>query len=146
MRRIAFLACVAAVSVLPVRSQQVAPPSAVAVGFRERGKVDVAADAPVTQDAPVWVSHEGELDKVGDGDWVLPPAMVLSPGKTEITVRDGSVTVPAEAGTTPTLTEPTDILNRAVFWADATRNVVVSNGEDGVDYVLAWKEIGRAHV
>ena len=140
MRRIAFLACVAAVSVLPVRSQQVAPPSAVSVGFRERGKVDVAADATVTQDAPVWVSHEGELDKVGGGDWVLPPAMVLSPGKTEITVRDGSVTVPAEAGTTPTLTEPTDILNRAVFWADATRNVVVSNGEDGVDYVLAWKD------
>ena len=112
----------------------------VTVGFRARGKVDVAADATVTQDAPVWVSHEGVLDKVGGGDWVLPPAMVLSPGQTEITVRDGSVTVPAEAGATPTLTEPTDILNKAVFWVDATRNVVVSNGEDGVDYVLAWKD------
>ena len=41
-------ACVAAVAVLPVRSQQVAPLLAVAVGFRERGKVDVAADATVT--------------------------------------------------------------------------------------------------
>ena len=140
MRRIAFLACVAAVSVLPVRSQQVAPLLAVAVGFRERGKVDVAADATVTQDAPVWVSHEGVLDKVGGGEWVLPPAMVLSPGKTEINVRDGSVTVPAEAGAAPVLTEPTAVLNKAAFWVDATRNLVTSNGEDGVDYVLTWKD------
>ena len=140
MRKIALLACVAAVAVLPARSQQVAALPAVTVGFRERGKVDVAADATVMQNVPVWVSHEGVLDKVGGGDWVLPPAMVLSPGKTEINVRDGSVTVPAEAGAAPTLTEPTDILNKAVFWADATRNVVVSNGEDGVGYVLAWKD------
>ena len=140
MRKIALLACVAAVAVFPVRSQQVAALPAVTVGFRERGKVDVAADATVTQDAPVWVSHEGVLDKVGGGDWVLPSAMVLSPSQTEINVRDGSVTVPAEAGAVPTLTEPTDILNKAVFWVDATRNVVVSNGENGVDYVLAWKD------
>ena len=113
----------------------------VTVGFRERGKVDVPTGTTVTQDAPVWVSHEGVLDKVGDGEWVLPSAMVLSPGKTEINVRDGSVTVPAEAGTAPTLTEPTDILNKAVFWVDATRNLVTSNGEDGVDYVLAWKDV-----
>ena len=112
----------------------------VAVGFRERGKVDVPAGTTATQSGAVWVSHEGVLDKVGGGDWVLPRAMVLSPGKTEINVRDGSVTVPAEAGAAPTLTEPTDILNKAVFWVDATRNVVVSNGEDGVDYVLAWKD------
>ncbi len=140
MRRFAFVACMAAVAVLSVWAQQVAPLPAVAVGFRERGKVDVAADATVTQDSPVWVSHEGTLDKVGGGEWVLPPTMVLSPGKTEINVRDGSVTVPAEAGTAPTLTEPTDILNKAVFWVDATRNLVTSNGEDGVDYVLAWKD------
>ena len=112
----------------------------VAVGFRERGKVDVPTGTTATQSGAVWVSHEGTLDKVGGGEWVLPRAMVLSPGKTEINVRDGSVTVPAEAGATPTLTEPTDILNKAVFWVDATRNVVVSNGEDGVDYVLAWKD------
>ena len=110
----------------------------VAVGFRERAKVDVAADATVTQDAPVWVSYEGVLDKVGGGDWVLPPAMVLSPGKTEINVRDGSVTIPADAGTVPVLTEPTAVLNKAAFWVDATRNLVTSNGEDGVDYVLTW--------
>ena len=112
----------------------------VVVGFRERAKVDVAADATVTQDAPVWVSYEGVLDKVGGGDWVLSPAMVLSPGKTEINVRDGSVTIPVDAGTAPVLTEPTAVLNTAVFWVDATRNVVTSNGEDGVTYALAWKD------
>ena len=112
----------------------------VAVGFRERAKVDVAADATVTQDAPVWVSYEGVLDKVGGGEWVLPSAKVLSPGKTEIVVRDGSVTIPADAGTAPVLTEPTAVLNKAVFWVDATRNLVTSNGEDGVTYVLAWKD------
>ena len=132
MRFIVF-ACVAGVAVHAVAES-------VAVGFRERGMVDVPAGTTATQSGAVWVSHEGTLDKVGGGEWVLLPAMVLSPGKTEINVRDGSVTVPAEAGAAPTLPEPTDILNKAVFWADATRNVVVSNGEDGVDYVLAWKD------
>jgi hypothetical protein len=66
--------------------------------------------------------------------------MVLSPGKTEINVRDGSVTIPADAGAAPVLTEPTAVLNKAAFWVDATRNLVTSNGEDGVDYVLTWKD------
>ena len=132
MKKIAFLAGVAVAAG--------ATAADVAVGFRERAKVDVAADATVTQDGAVWVSHEGVLDKVGAGEWVLPPAKVLSPGKTEIVVRDGSVTIPAGAGTAPTLTEPTDVLNKAVFWVDATRNVVTSNGEDGVTYALAWKD------
>ena len=132
MRFIVF-ACVAGIAAHAVAES-------VAVGFRERGKVDVPAGTTATQSGAVWVSHEGTLDKVGGGEWVLPPAMVLSPGKTEINVRDGSVTVPAEAGVAPTLTEPTDILNKAVFWVDATRNLVTSNGQDGVDYVLMWKD------
>ena len=111
------------------------------VGFRERGKVDVPTGTTVTQSGAVWVSHEGTLDKVGGGEWVLPPASVLSPEPLEVVVRDGSVTVPSEAGTAPALAEPTAILNKAAFWVDATRNVVVSNGADDVDYVLAWKDV-----
>ena len=50
----------------------------VVVGFRERAKVDVAADATVTQDAPVWVSYEGVLDKVGGGAFdILPKGTIL---------------------------------------------------------------------
>ena len=113
----------------------------VAVGFRERCKVDVPEGTTATQSGAVWISHDGTLDKVGGGEWVLPASAVLSPESQVIVVRDGSVTVPAGAGAAPALTEPTAIMNKAAFWVDATRNVVVSNGADGVDYVLEWKDV-----
>lgn len=112
---------------------------ALSVGFAERAVVDVPQGVSNQADV-VRVAHRGVLDKTGSGDWTLPLAFFQSLGETEIDVRSGSLTL-AALDAAPPMAEPTGVMGNAALWMDATRNVVVSNGADGVAYATTWKDV-----
>jgi len=90
----------------------------VIVGDGERTNVHVESDSVLQQNGAVWVQSGGVLDKTGKGDWTLPRGLIVTPSDTTINVRDGSVTIPADEGDTPTVETPTATLNKAALWID----------------------------
>ena len=92
------------------------------VGVYARTNMHVEAGAVCVQSDRVWIDPLGVLDKTGEGNWTLPRATLTHPDTATVNVRAGSVTIPAESGSAPTVEKPTSILNRAAFWFDPSVN------------------------
>ena len=92
------------------------------VGVYVRTNMHVEAGAEHVQSGRVWIDPLGVLDKTGEGNWTLPRATLAHPDTATVNVRAGSVTIPAESGSAPTVERPTSILNRAAFWFDPSVN------------------------
>ncbi|MBQ7189861.1 MAG: hypothetical protein IJR99_10640 [Kiritimatiellae bacterium] len=91
-------------------------------------RLSVTLDSDATQTDPVYFSNGSlGINKYGVGNWTLPLPFLLGGGRLPVTVAEGSVTIPS-AGNAPTLAAPTSILNKAVFWVDASLDGSFTDG------------------
>ena len=111
------------------------------VGWGERVAVDVAEGISVTQTDPVTASAAGTLHKTGAGTWTLPKSSVVQEEDLALKVHAGRVVLAAALETPPPAAEaPLDVLGKAALWLTTAKNLVVSNGADGVVYVPEWSD------
>ena len=77
------------------------------------------------------------IDKIGDGVYSIPVQNVLSRSPVEVNVHKGTLAIVDDGSATPSVSEPTAVLNKALLWMEASTNVVAD--EDG--YVSAWYDV-----
>ena len=126
---------------LPLFAALAAGADEIYVGWGERVAVDVAEGVAVTQTDPVTASAAGALHKTGAGTWTLPKSSVVQEEDLALKVRAGRVVLAAAQETPPAAAEvPLDVLEKAALWLTTAKNLVVSNGADGVVYVPEWSD------
>ena len=115
---------------------------AIFVGTGESRVVNVEEGQTVVQQDAVVVSSESRgLSKTGGGTWMLSGSKAVQTDPLAVTVGEGAVSLSLDESAAPTVAAPTEILNKALIWFDASKaGTVHENGTDGVDYWMDARE------
>lgn len=98
----------------------------------------VAEKQQATQSGVMCAEAGATFQKVGAGEMKAQTRSVIGTDDVKVMLREGKLSV--EAGSEPVLEPPTDILNTAAIWLDATKNVVETQGADGTSHVTEWRD------
>ena len=112
---------------------------ALTLGVGETHVFTNAADA-VQTDA-VRLSDRAVLVKQGAGKLTLSDGAFTEQTPIDVQVREGTLAFAPSAPLVAAYEEPTEIMNRAAFWVDATRNVRLRTDGAAADEVAAWLDV-----
>ena len=119
---------------------------AIFVGTDESRVVSVAEGQTASQAETMAVSSGArQLTKDGGGAWSLDSAVLLQVNPFSLTVVEGCLALSA-GGTAPEVAAPTDLMNKAAIWFDASKaGTVRENGTDGIlDWLDAREDVSAA--
>lgn len=112
---------------------------AVTLGVGETHVFTNAAD--VVQADPVRLSDRAVLVKQGAGKLTLPNGVFTEQASVSVQVREGTLAFVPSAPLVAAYEEPTEIMSRAAFWVDATRNVLLRTDAASANEVVAWLDV-----
>mgnify|MGYP003314668323 CR=1 FL=1 len=120
-------------------TKTVAPgPEAVWASREDQVIFAVEQDRQMTQSGAMCAEAGATFQKVGAGEMKAQLRSVIGTDDVNLMLREGKLSV--EVGSEPVLEPPTDILNTAAIWLDATKNVVETQGADGTSHVTEWRD------
>lgn len=100
----------------------------------------VAEETTSVQDGRILTSGGGRIEKTGKGVWVLPENVRQSTMPIALTVTEGTVRLTESAGQVPTLPKPTEILEKAAMWLDASVETSFDKTGDSVNFWYDCRE------
>ncbi len=110
------------------------------VGVGEVRTVKVDQDTTLAE--PLVIASGGSVVKSGAGTWTVPLAQLPQRWPAVFGVREGTLALLPDDGRGASLTPPTEVLNRAALWFDASAEgkVLTTNANDTA-WVTAWLDV-----
>ncbi len=102
----------------------------------------VKVDTDTTLADTLVVAPGGSVVKTGAGTWTVPLANVPQRWPLTLGVREGTLAVQPDDGSGAPFPQPTEVLNRAAIWFDASAagTVLTTNANDTA-YLTAWLDV-----
>lgn len=99
----------------------------------------IATETATTQEDVVRVANRAVLEKTGAGTLTFKTGTFAANTPITVNVREGAVKLVDSDPLVTTYPQPTDVMNRAVFWMDAKANVQLKAGSE--TEVEAWLDV-----
>lgn len=119
------------------------------VGNRESVVKDVSANTVETSTRTV-IGAGGCVRKTGGGTWQLPAGSIATSPTLALEVQGGTLEVGAAGTVSGAVEPPTAILNRALFWLDASDSNAdhfkTEENAEGKEYVVKWHDVRETDV